>query len=699
MVLLAWAFWLCAEYLVFGRWSYALLYDFGDSFIPYYLGDGTQGFWALFGGWEPRMLAGVDAGANTISQFRLTNLFTAAMPVWLAVGLIAFIQRAVAAVFMYRLVVDAFGGKPAAAFAAAAVFAVGIGPVGAEADFGFTHNMGFAPCFLPLLLWCQWRYGSRNPWAVAGIMFALGALIAVATMFFVAVFSLLAFALILAASTPLSEWRRLLPGVVALGAGYLICEFPNVVAVGADWPAVHRLQNPPIPAADRWRTLQNALHALAAANAVPLVAMLAALSVKARTVSLRPVIAVFAICLVILSLDGIIATAIPENATLMNFSFSRIAFAMPFVVLLGAALALSRLLSAAANAGTGARRFAGLMIAGFLVTAVVSDARVKFNNLRYYSHGSTYAVMYDQAPMHRVAALRSDTDPFRVTTLYVKDVTHINRASFSWAYGLETVDGYVNAYPRRYQELWVETIRKVDGKIPFDYEKMRDWGNRLYLIAPGSDCSSVRLEESANLNLLSLLNVRFVVSPCPLKDESLRLFAENRDGPGQSWHRRPDREKLLSIFRREFPARELFVYENPRKLPRYFVTGGARVFDTPGAALAALGAADLETLRSQAFVARTDAAGLDLPAPRSGDAGSVRILSVARDEIRLAVEARHSAVLIAANSFNPRWTATVNGAPSPLFRADHTLQAVVVGAGRSEVVLRYRTALSELFGR
>lgn len=46
-----WAFWLSAEYLVLGKYSYALVYDFGDSFIPLYMGEGARGVTSLFGAW------------------------------------------------------------------------------------------------------------------------------------------------------------------------------------------------------------------------------------------------------------------------------------------------------------------------------------------------------------------------------------------------------------------------------------------------------------------------------------------------------------------------------------------------------------------------------------------------------------------------------------------------------------------------
>jgi uncharacterized membrane protein YfhO len=43
-------------------------------------------------------------------------------------------------------------------------------------------------------------------------------------------------------------------------------------------------------------------------------------------------------------------------------------------------------------------------------------------------------------------------------------------------------------------------------------------------------------------------------------------------------------------------------------------------------------------------------------------------------------------------SWAPGWTATVNGAPAPLLRADFLFMAVPVPEGPCEVVLEYRPA-------
>lgn len=62
----------------------------------------------------------------------------------------------------------------------------------------------------------------------------------------------------------------------------------------------------------------------------------------------------------------------------------------------------------------------------------------------------------------------------------------------------------------------------------------------------------------------------------------------------------------------------------------------------------------------------------------------------ARDEIVLAIDAgARDAVVVVSESYHPWWTASVDGTPAPLLRAFVGYQAVHVGPGRHDIVLRF----------
>jgi hypothetical protein len=74
----------------------------------------------------------------------------------------------------------------------------------------------------------------------------------------------------------------------------------------------------------------------------------------------------------------------------------------------------------------------------------------------------------------------------------------------------------------------------------------------------------------------------------------------------------------------------------------------------------------------------------------SGASGSVVSSLEAPDRLAFAAEADRATVLVVRDAFAAGWTATVNGAPAPLLRADGRHRAIPIPAGRSHVVLRYR---------
>ncbi len=76
--------------------------------------------------------------------------------------------------------------------------------------------------------------------------------------------------------------------------------------------------------------------------------------------------------------------------------------------------------------------------------------------------------------------------------------------------------------------------------------------------------------------------------------------------------------------------------------------------------------------------------------PAEGAIGRVLESRDAPDRVELGVESDRDTVVVVRDAFAPGWTATVNGRPAPVLRADGRHRAVPVSAGRSQVVLAYR---------
>jgi hypothetical protein len=83
------------------------------------------------------------------------------------------------------------------------------------------------------------------------------------------------------------------------------------------------------------------------------------------------------------------------------------------------------------------------------------------------------------------------------------------------------------------------------------------------------------------------------------------------------------------------------------------------------------------------------------PIALTGDSlvGSVTWVERKNNRHVIDVEASSAALLVVADNWYPAWKATVDGNPAPVLRANHTLRAVPVPAGRHEVVFEYRSDL------
>jgi hypothetical protein len=75
--------------------------------------------------------------------------------------------------------------------------------------------------------------------------------------------------------------------------------------------------------------------------------------------------------------------------------------------------------------------------------------------------------------------------------------------------------------------------------------------------------------------------------------------------------------------------------------------------------------------------------------PPGGDAESARIAVDEPEHVAIDVEARSDAMLMLTDTYYPGWSATVDGNPVPIWRANVTFRAVHVGPGAHRVEFRY----------
>lgn len=123
----------------------------------------------------------------------------------------------------------------------------------------------------------------------------------------------------------------------------------------------------------------------------------------------------------------------------------------------------------------------------------------------------------------------------------------------------------------------------------------------------------------------------------------------------------------------------------PRPLPRTYVVGGARVAD---------GAPALHLIEDPSFDPEREiilADGTPVPAPATA-VGTSRILEWRPDRVRLEADLASPGYVVLVDTYDPSWSATVDGAPAPILRANVAFRAVALGAGRHEVEMVCRPA-------
>jgi membrane protein YfhO len=82
--------------------------------------------------------------------------------------------------------------------------------------------------------------------------------------------------------------------------------------------------------------------------------------------------------------------------------------------------------------------------------------------------------------------------------------------------------------------------------------------------------------------------------------------------------------------------------------------------------------------------------GPSIVAEPDGEPGEASYREASPEDVRVTVDTTSPSIVVVRNSYDPGWSATVDGRPAPLVAADYVAQGVPVPAGRHEVRLVYR---------
>jgi len=128
------------------------------------------------------------------------------------------------------------------------------------------------------------------------------------------------------------------------------------------------------------------------------------------------------------------------------------------------------------------------------------------------------------------------------------------------------------------------------------------------------------------------------------------------------------------------------IYENPGALPRAFYVPRIAVVPNRRALLDRLSSSFHDPRR----LALLDEPPADSFTGAAKGSGEVTIVEDRSEELVIEAHANAEGFLFLADQYYPGWEATVNGAATPILRANYAFRLVRIPAGESRVVFRYR---------
>jgi hypothetical protein len=127
------------------------------------------------------------------------------------------------------------------------------------------------------------------------------------------------------------------------------------------------------------------------------------------------------------------------------------------------------------------------------------------------------------------------------------------------------------------------------------------------------------------------------------------------------------------------------VYANEGDLGRVFVVAAAQVANSPEAALTAVqaNAAKLGQVVVLELKDQPEPPVISQPVPMAGEA---TIVEASLNQVTLRAEMRAPGFVVLADAYDPGWQATVDGRPTPVYRANTVVRAVYVPEGSHETL-------------
>jgi hypothetical protein len=285
--------------------------------------------------------------------------------------------------------------------------------------------------------------------------------------------------------------------------------------------------------------------------------------------------------------------------------------------------------------------------------------------------------------------------------------------------GVEPLDGWANLYSSKFRQFWLATLAPLFTSLP---EQRRIFGaddrppqDHYIFLGTGAFLSTdpeagMDVDRRFNLNLLSLMNVRYLLSYYPLASKYLvEMHAPAHPLEKMSWDYatgRPVRLRespgawpsfvlgiMSAIAGPPAPKDHVYAYRNVCALPRAFSVQRLERHGADSDVLKSMTKASPIALMHTAHV-------LDADAPPVADklaSANLRLANYGAGEISFHAVSSGEAVIVIADTWFPGWKAYVDGREAPAFRVNHTQIGIhLPNSGTFHVRLAYEPPYRQL---
>jgi hypothetical protein len=669
--------WLSLEYIGLGPYSYIRIHDTGDSFIPRYIVFASDFFKHGVTYWFPYMGSGVDRLANDLLYPQFAVILFGIFPGWFAYQLIIVTHFFLAGYFTYRLCKDYLKLSDIVSVYAGIAFALHCNDL-------INFQLGFAG--FPFILWSIEKIVDSNNKYRYLLIAMLGVVYSFCSSFpWTLPFTLSATLLWFAFRRKINLSFIFLFSAFALFA--ILSQYSTIHSLLLNSHASHRADwglratsEGPIGPHIYFQILLVGIKRLLSPTII-LLTFIALVISRFKSRSLLYLFSFFMFCTLGASVINLITFYFKKHISFLGgFQFDRFYELAPFFSALCVASSLDLIRDRIKNwlivnnitNKTMAYSVFTIFIAILFSLLFYKSLILKKGNIYTWLTEGNYIANYKNEAFQRVI-IDKNNEPFRIAT--INNALH---PAYANAYGIETVDGYINLYPKSYQKFWSKVIEPLTDRDIAKYYYFNHWGNRVYLFSPNEKKEEIIFDNYYRLNLLSLANTKYIVSKFPIKNNNLMPISE----PVKS-------SKVINNTRENLEGRKsLYIYENKTCLPRYFFAKDVIIFNNSNDMLNKMGLTEINSLKNTVYIEKKYFK-IALKSNNSYSSTAIKLDKYSPDRIEFSIRLDGSGVLVVSNTYSPYWKCKVNGISTEIFPAYSTFWGIFLEKTAGKVVFYY----------